>query len=404
MMKPKGKRKKGKQFGKLILVILLLLGTFSFAMFQGGFVSWFIFFVILPFLLYTILLQFVPVRITNVKRTISPGFVTRGSKVRVHVTFQNKTFFPLLFLTVREKMNTADLDVHMEGKSQNLFLVFFKRHFEWEYELRNIPRGEFHFEGLEVVVTDFFGWMEREIFVSKHDLMLVYPKVTDIEKAQINLHYDHGNTNVTRSLVKDTTIATGIRKYESGDRFSWIHWKSFAKSGELKTKEFEDIQAQNVVVYLDRSNQADFESVVDLCASLLKAGVHFGSDISFFTSGQERKLYPLIRSESQLDRVMQYLAVTQMDPFTSHIEHAIRSEQQLVSRSIVFILTSRVDESLELLLLSGSKLARAIIVFVVVSEESYPHVDRSKRYPGQNNIIYLTETMFSQALLEVGNR
>ena len=398
------KRKKSKQLWKQGLVIFLLIVTFCFAMFQGGFVSWFIFFATLPFLIYTILLQFVPVRITNIKRTINPDFVTRGSKVNVHVTFQNKTLFPLLFLTVREKMNNADLEVHMEGKSQNLFLVLFKKDFEWEYELRNIPRGEFHFEGLEVVMTDFFGWTERELFVPKHDLMLVYPKITDVQNAQINLHYDQGNTNVTRSLVKDTTIATGIRKYESGDRFSWIHWKSFAKSGELKTKEFEDIQAQNVVVYLDRSSQPNFEGVVDLCASLLKVGVRARADVSFFTAGEERKLFPLIRSESQLERVMQYLAVTQMDPFTSFVEHAIRSEQQLVSRSIVFILTSRIDENLELLLMSGSKLARAIICFVVVSEDSYPLVDRSKRYPGQNKIVYLTEAMFSQALVEVGNR
>ena len=398
------KRKKSKQLWKQGVVVFLLIVTFSFAMFQGGFVSWFIFFAVLPFLLYTILLQFVPVRITNIKRTIKPDFVTRGSKVSVHVTFQNKTLFPLLFLTVREKMNNADLEIHMEGKSQNLFLVLFKRNFEWEYELRNIPRGEFHFEGLEVVVTDFFGWIEREILVPKHDLMLVYPKIVDVQNAQINLHYDQGNTNVTRSLVKDTTIATGIRKYEAGDRFSWIHWKSFAKSGELKTKEFEDIQAQNVVVYLDRSSQPNFEGVVDLCASLLKVGVSARADVSFFTAGEERKLFPLIRTESQLERVMQYLAVTKMDQYTSFIEHAIRSEQQLVSRSIAFILTSHVDENLELLLMSGSKLARAIICFVVVSEDSYPNMDRSKRYPGKNKIIYLTEAMFSQALLEVGNR
>ena len=398
------KRKKSKQLWKLSVVIFLLIVTFCFAMFQGGFVSWFIFFAVLPFLTYTILLQFVPINITNVKRTISPSFVTRGSKVNVYVTFQNKTLFPLLFLTVREKMNNDNLEIHMEGKSQNLFLVLFKRNFWWEYELRNIPRGEFHFEGLEVVVTDFFGWTEREIFVPKHDLILVYPKVTEVQNAQINLHYDQGNTNVTRSLVKDTTVATGIRKYESGDRFSWIHWKSFAKSGDLKTKEFEDIQAQNVVVFLDRSSQPYFENVVDLCASLLKAGVRSKSDVSFYTAGEERKLFPLIRSESQLERVMQYLAVTQMDPFTSYIEQAIRSEQQLVSRSIVFIVTSRIDENLELLLMSGSKLARAIICFVVVSEDSYPYVDRSQRYPGQNKIIYLTEAMFSQALVEVGNR
>lgn len=398
------KRKINKRYFKLAVILFLLIVTFCFAMFQGGFVSWFIFFLVLPFLLYSLLLHYVPIRITDVQRTITPSFVTRGSKVTVNVRFKNRTLFPIMLLTVREKLSDSNLEVHMEGKSQNLFLVFWKRNFEWTYELRNMPRGEFHFEGLELIATDFFGWTEREVFVPKHDLMLVFPKIHEVHHTQINLHYDQGNTNVARSLVKDTSIATSVRKYEAGDRFSWIHWKSFAKSGTLMTKEFEDIQAQNIVIYLDRSSQPNFEGAVDLTASLLKAGGRAKADISFFTSGNERKLFPMIRAESQLDQVMQYLAVTQMDSYTSFVEQAIRNEQQLVNRSILFLITSLVDENLERLLMSGSRYARAIICFVIVSEETYPFIEQQKSYPGQNAIIYLTEAMFSQALMEVGSR
>ena len=388
-------------FLKVIVLAVLLLSAFSFAMFQGGFVSWFILFTVTPFIVYSMFLALVPIVITNIRRTIRPEMIVRGGKVLVKVTFENKTPFPLLFLSVREKLNTDELDIHMEGKTNNLFLVGLRRYFEWTYELRNVPRGEFVFEGLEIVVTDFFGWIERVVYVDQHDIMLVYPKVTDVTFTNINVQYDQGNRNVNRSLVKDTTIATGVRKYEAGDRFSWIHWKSFAKSGELRTKEFEDVQAQNIVMYLDRSLQPNFEPVVDLAASLLKLGVQHRADISFFTAGEVRKYYPLIRSESQLESVMQYLAVTQMDPYISVIEHSIRTEHQLLSRSIAFIITSRVDEELERLLMSGSKFARAIICFVVVSEEAYLIMERDKKYPGQNKMIYLTEAMFKQALVEV---
>ena len=387
---------------KLVVLPFLLIVMFCFAMFQGGFVSWFILFTILPFLVYSIVLMFMPIRITDVKRTIKPELITRGGKVIIKVRFQNRTLFPLAFLTVREKMNTSNLEVHMEGRSDNLFLVGFRRNFEWEYELRNVPRGEFVLKGLEVVVTDFFGWVEKDVFVEKQDLFLVYPKITDITYAQVNLQYDQGNTNVRRSLIKDTTMATGVRKYEPGDRFSWIHWKSFAKNGELRTKEFEDIQAQSLVLYLDKGIQPDFEGAIDLAASLLKIGVQNRAELSFFTSGSERKMYPLIRTESQLDRVMQYLATTQMDDVTTLIERAIQAEHQLVNRSVAMIVTSRVDKELEKLLMSGAKYARAILCFVVVSEEQFKQVDYSKRFLGQNKIIYLTEAMFSRALLEVG--
>jgi uncharacterized protein (DUF58 family) len=390
-----------KLYVKVFVLIFLLLFTFAFAMIQGGFVSWFIFFVSAPFMVYAILLAFVPIRVKNIRRTITPDHIVRGGKVNVRVSFENKTTFPLLFLTVREKLNTDELDIHTEGKSNNLFLVGFRKYFEWSYELRNVPRGEFVFEGLEVVVTDFFGWIERVVTVNHHDIMLVYPKETNITFTTINVQYDQGGANVNRSLVKDTTVSVGVRKYESGDRFSWIHWKSFAKSGELRTKEFEDVQAQSVVLYLDRSVQPFFEESVDLAASLLKVGVQHRADISFFTAGTNRKLFPLIRTESQLNLVMQYLATTQMEHFTTTIEHSLRSEHGLLNRSIALVVTSRVDDDLEKLLMSGSKYARAIICFVVISEEQLHLAGSTRNFAGQNKLIYLTESMFKHALVEV---
>ena len=46
-----------------------------------------------------------------------------------------------------------------------------------------------------------------------------------------------------------------------------ISRKSFAKNGELRTKEFEDKQSQNTFVLIDRAVQKNFEHVVDYAAS-----------------------------------------------------------------------------------------------------------------------------------------
>ena len=104
---------------KVFVLAVLLLSAFSFAMVQGGFVSWFILFTVTPFIVYSILLAVVPIVITNIRRSISPEMIVRGGKVLVKVTFENKTPFPLLFLSVREKLNTTELDIHMEGKTNN---------------------------------------------------------------------------------------------------------------------------------------------------------------------------------------------------------------------------------------------------------------------------------------------
>src|SRR4051812_38026491 len=88
--------------GRLLTVLMLLALTFCYAMFQGGFVSWFVFFTVLPFLIYAVLLAIVPLKIEGITRTIMPSKVERGDQVEITVTFYNRSWFPLLYLTVSE--------------------------------------------------------------------------------------------------------------------------------------------------------------------------------------------------------------------------------------------------------------------------------------------------------------
>ena len=68
----------------------------------------------------------------------------------------------------------------------------------------------------------------------------------------IETRYDQGAAVSRIQSIKDTSMATGIRSYQPGDRVSWIHWKSFARTQTLKTKEFEDRQSQDLFVLMDR--------------------------------------------------------------------------------------------------------------------------------------------------------
>ena len=71
--------------------------------------------------------------------------------------------------------------------------------------------------------------------------------MTDIHYVPIDTQYDLGSMISPYNVVKDTTMATGVRDYQSGDRVSWIHWKSFARTQTLMTKEFEDRRSQDLL-------------------------------------------------------------------------------------------------------------------------------------------------------------
>lgn len=374
-----------KQFfqhsGRLITVILLLAITYCYAMFQGGFVSWFVFFTILPFSVYSILLAIFPIHFKEISRTLSKDRIERGSNVQVTVTFRNTSWLPIVFMTVQELQMENGQYERPNGNVTKLFLVGWKREFEWTYELKALKRGEHHFKGLEFTCTDFFGWTFRKVTVNHPQFFLVYPKVSDVDVPPVGMQYEQGSSQSRYSLVKDTTMATGVREYIPGDRFSWIHWKSFAKNGELRTKEFEDRKSQNMFILIDRAVQKNFEQAVDYTASYINKIVKGRGDVSFLSVGDDRYFAPIIKTDKQFEKVLQHLVTVQPDAQFG-VERLLYEEQKIMSRSVVVIVTGELVPELQKIMNSGTKYARKIICFVVSDDKD------SVQLISQNNEVH----------------
>ena len=87
---------KAKKVWKLVSFLLLVVTTFVYAMFQGGFVSWFLFISFLPFALYAFLILVYPLKDFEVSRTINQekyragdrlGPLLLGERCRFHLPF-----------------------------------------------------------------------------------------------------------------------------------------------------------------------------------------------------------------------------------------------------------------------------------------------------------------------------
>ena len=82
---------------RFVFVLLILASTFVFAMFQGGTVSWTIFYTILPFVLYSLALFFYPLFDFRAERKIRTSSVQKGGKLIVSITLKRRFRFPLLY-------------------------------------------------------------------------------------------------------------------------------------------------------------------------------------------------------------------------------------------------------------------------------------------------------------------
>src|SRR5699024_8476606 len=85
-----------------IIIMTLFLILFSFGMFQGGFLSCFLFFVFLLIFIYHIGLLIYQIKKWKITREINPSYVEAGSEVNVTVKIHRKIAFPLYYCVFEE--------------------------------------------------------------------------------------------------------------------------------------------------------------------------------------------------------------------------------------------------------------------------------------------------------------
>lgn len=361
--------------GKVSLIVFLVLVTFVFAMFQGGFVSWFIFYSFLPLGLYSLLIGFYPLAKFEVKRTVNQDQFIAGEKLKGTIIIKrNLPFIPLLYLIIEEELPASLKFCSQSERSKNMVFPWFKKTLEMDYTIDSIPRGEHQFTSIRLRTGDLFGLVEKEHRFELKKNYLVYPQYVDLQYRQLENRFDQGSTSSRTKLIRDTTMAVSVREYTPGDRFSWIDWKTSARRNTFMTKEFEQQQSHDVVVFMDRThnqNRAMFEQVVTLSASIVRGVIRHGAQLGFVSNGKERFVTGLRNTEAHQQQIFYHLAKVQPDSnhFVTSVESDITKWHQ--GLTMIFV-TSELSDSFTRTVEFLAHKQYQVIVFVVLPKINPP--------------------------------
>ncbi|MDW0110658.1 DUF58 domain-containing protein [Sporosarcina aquimarina] len=294
---------------QLIFVLIVLGGAYTFAMFQGGMASWTIFYFVLPFAIYALCIALYPVSRMTVTRSIQQPLLSIKEKTTVTVRIKRNNRFPLVYLLVKEHFKN-DFALISDGQPSRLFTMGFKKEIELQYEVKGQRRGEHAFAPIQLEIADFFGWIKKQttIEVVGESTLLIFPETKSIHYVPIGSHHDPGSSKSPFSLIKETTVATSVRDYQPGDRVAWIHWKSFARTQSLMTKEFENKRGEHVSLLLDARSSEVFEEQIRFAASILKEAAARKADLTFLTTDAEQAVIRMISAEGELRKALTQLA------------------------------------------------------------------------------------------------
>ena len=391
-----------KTWMKIVLLFITMGIVFSYAMFQGGFVSWFLFYSFTPFALYALLIAFYPLGDFKVERTFNSDSYSVGDELKLTISLERKFPFPLFFLIIRNDTSFSD-------DSEELILYpWFKRKISVVYKVPNLQRGEHFFGDITIKSGDFLGLILKEQVIPDLKTILVYPAFIEMIYRSIESRYEQGASASQIRLQNDSTIVTGVREYQPGDRFTWIDWKSTAKKNEMQTKEFEERQSHDISVILERTTSKNFESMIKFSASLIRTIIRHGGQIGLYSVGKEHSIFPIRGGDEHQHQLFCHLAKVKAD---SEIPvHMILSGDKVFYQqaATIMMVTSTLSKPLVDSAHMFTRKTGAVVIFVIKETgERITNEENALNEQALRNgtyVRFLYEEGFRSALLGVKQR
>jgi uncharacterized protein (DUF58 family) len=340
-----------RRFGRILLWLILLFATFAYGKFQGGFAAWFMFYAAVLLAAYEFLTERNALRNATSTRKLSSRKINAGQTLEVDILIELDGKWPLPWLVVEDTLPTRLL--LQSGSNRELHFPGYHRKLRLTYSLPNMPRGKYVLGDTRLVTGDIFGLTKKEIVHKRMDEVTVYPRIIPISYWHTINKFNTGHTHAQNRMAEDSSDVIGVRDYVQGDRLSRIHWRASARTGSLKTKEFELHVTNDMMFFLNRSEDAYlcgsnqlFELAVTTCASLIKHAVSKKYSVGLASYGKERVTIAQSRSFEQYLRIIEHLAIVQADGGDEYNEAILREVNYLQRGSTIVLITPVLDQPL----------------------------------------------------------
>ncbi len=183
-------------------------------------------------------------------------------------------------------------------------------------EILPLHRGYLELTGITVSRPDPFGLFKACRFFPCYQRVLVLPKRYRLPQVDLPGSRRHQPGGVSlASSVGNSDEFVSLREYRSGDPLRRIHWKSWARTGKLIVKNYQDeffIRHGLVMdTFQERPHSRAFEEAVSLAASFVSTVESQESLLDLMFVGNKAYCFSSGRGVSHTDSMMEILACVQ---------------------------------------------------------------------------------------------
>lgn len=154
-------------------------------------------------------------------------------------------------------------------------------------------RGYYVIDGMTLVGTDLFMHSQMVCENTCNTSLYVFPKPYKDAQFTLTLQKLNGEILTKRHLLEDPFEFRGIREYEPYDDVRYIHWKSTAKTGELKViqKNYTAVKNIRIFLYLQHNTMIQREELLEnsirMLVSLVENYLQMGSNLEIYSNCED---------------------------------------------------------------------------------------------------------------------
>lgn len=300
--------------------LLIYIGLVFYFLFQGGKTSFMVLAMATILGVYWLLGLFSGVRKAKGQHQLGGERLSQfqaESPIPVKLAIQIPGWMPVPYVEVRDELYRFDQLVH---KEETIVFLDQKRLATMEYHTPKLERGCYQFARTTCCTRDLFGLFRYQGHFRNEQMLYVLPKMIPIASWKQPSSFK-GSVDPEALYMKhrrDSTVADGVRDYVHGDRLSRIHWNATARSGSLKSKQFEPEGTPMLAIVLDLSqasykDAASFELAVSIAASLMRYAARQQRRVVVAGVGRELKLWGTDAVRHETSGLRQWFSSIQME-------------------------------------------------------------------------------------------
>ncbi|QBD84106.1 DUF58 domain-containing protein [Clostridium tetani] len=231
--------------------LLIFLGAFLYAFFEGGYFANAIFICLVIVALFSFMYILITAKLMKVEITkLKNSFIT-GEKIEINISLQNKNFIPVNYIEIK-----YNEDINWSNESSaDIFNLKGKEVKHMKMHTTFYIRGIYNITDISLIIKDVFNILYFKRSLNDEISVKIYPRVLQIN----NFHNNSQEKQVvgTNLLgnIESNVFTKDIRKYKVGDNLKRIHWKVSAKYGELYTKNYETYSNEVYNIFLDMNKE-----------------------------------------------------------------------------------------------------------------------------------------------------